>query len=606
LQSTPQSTLSRSNDHGKVAAVSGPDETTGAESPPDDGLVETAEELPELPSTLVLGPTALHVVRATAFFLIASAAVFMWLDDRFGWLDYKPGGTAFFTYVRPVFYVVLVVGALVAVRWELVGGVIGAFAAGAIGTFALEQLVGRHALLVIGMLAVPASLWVLIDLNDWSRRTAFRGLAAATVAVVAGAAVGNAIYERAFGPTHPESSVEALPASEIRWVWSGGVTTSQAELRARLEDPDAVSVRLAVSPSPSFDDSTWFEPHGRDRGLVMFTATGLAAATRYHYAVEVDGVLDLVRTGQLTTFPAGPASFRFTVGGCARIGSNGAVFDAITADEPLFHVIAGDFHYGNIPDDDRERYDEVIDLTLRQPAQFQLYRSTPVAYMWDDHDYGVDGGNASSPSRSAAMDAYRGNVPSYPLAGTDTPIYQRFDVGRVRFLLTDGRSGRIPGETMLGAQQLEWFLDELAAAPREAALVVWVNPLPWVAEEADGADHWGGYPAERRRIANVIAAEGIDNLLMISGDAHMVAIDDGTNTNYSTTAGPGFPLIHAAPLDRKPSIKGGPYSVGVVAKPGQYARIDVTDDGRSITVDLEARRYDGATLLSYRFEVPPG
>ena len=142
-------------------------------------------------------------------------------------------------------------------------------------------------------------------------------------------------------------------------------------------------------------------------------------------------------------------------------------------------------------------------------------------------------------------------------------------------------------------------------AADEAALVVWMNPVPWVAEEEDGADHWGGFADERRRIADVIAEHDLD-LLMVSGDAHMVAIDDGTNTDYSAAGDGGFPLIHSAPLDRPASIKGGPYSEGAIADPGQYARVDITDDGDTITVDLAARRYDGETLLSLSFDVETG
>ena len=314
-------------------------------------------------------------------------------------------------------------------------------------------------------------------------------------------------------------------------------------------------------------------------------------------------MLDTVRTGTFTTFPTGAASFRVTVGACARVGSNGAVFDAIAAERPLFHLITGDFHYGDISDDERDRYDDVIDLTLREPAQAALYRSTPIAYVWDDHDYGADNSDSFSTSRLAAMRAYRANVPSYRLAGELSAVYQKFDVGRVRFLLTDARSAREPGVSMLGQEQLEWFLDEVVRASEEQALVVWLNPVPWVARDDEGADHWGGYPEERRSIAETIAANGIDNLLMVSGDAHMVAIDDGTNTDFSTDGDSGFPLLHAAALDRPGSTKGGPYSHGSIAGGGQFGVIDIDDSGDAVTVSLAAKNHRGEVLLSYSFLV---
>jgi hypothetical protein len=539
----------------------------------------------------------------SAFSVAAIAVLFMWWDSRAGWLEYQPGGTAFFTYVRPVFYGVLLLGALLAIRWEIVGGVLAAFAAGAIGAIAVNQLIGWHAVIVILLLSVPGAIWVLIDLLGWSRRIAALGLIGALAAGGVGAAVGETVYERQFGPTHPESEVAALPDTAVRWVWSGGVTSEAARVKAAIDVPNGAA-RLAVSTGDDFDDATFVDLSERDGPVVTFDVGGLEPDVRYRYAVEVDGALDLTRSGAFTTFPDHAASFTFTVGSCARVGSNGSVFDAIRDEDPLFHLIAGDFHYGDVPDDDRSRYDEVIDLTLRQPAQSALYRSTPIAYVWDDHDYGVNDSDFFSGSRAAAMEAYRANVPSYELGGPSAAVYQSFDVGRVRFLLTDARSARRPGESMLGPDQLDWFLDALVEAADEQALVVWLNPVPWVADTEDGADHWGGYPEERTMIADVIAEHEIDNVLMVSGDAHMVAIDDGTNTDFSTEGGAGFPLIHAAALDRPGSTKGGPYSHGEIGGSGQYGVIDVVDDGSTIEVSLRAKRYDGEVLLSYDFSVP--
>ncbi len=578
---------------------------------PDQTAAETPEHQAKQPEqraqqdleALVRLDRFRRTLRVAGFSAALAAAVFMWLDSRSGWLNYRPGGTAFFTYVRPVFYVLLLVGALLAVKWEVAGGVVAAFAAGGIGAIAVNQLVGWHAFLVVVLLAIPAAIWLMVDLLDWSRLIALSAVTGTLFAAGAGAGVGEYIYELQFGPTHPASQVPDLRESAVRWVWSGGVTSSGMHVRARLQQQTSIA-RLAVSPNGDFAGAAFYEPVDRDGALVSFEVDDLDAGADYQYAVEVDGELDLVRTGEVTTFPVGAASFTFTVGSCARVGSNGSVFDAIRDEDPLFHLIPGDFHYGDIPDEDRARYDEVMDFTLRQPAQAALYRSTPIAYVWDDHDYGVNDSDLFSPSRIAAMQAYRANVPSYPLAGEASAIYQSFDVGRVRFLITDARSAREPGSTMFGADQLAWFLDELVLAAEEQTLVVWVNPVPWVADDEPGADHWGGYPEERRIIADVIAEHGIDNLLMVSGDAHMVAIDDGTNTDFSTSGADGFPLIHAAALDRPGTTKGGPYSEGEIAGGGHYARIDVDDDGTSIRVGLRAKRYDGEVLISYDFEVP--
>ncbi|MGB3735491.1 MAG: alkaline phosphatase D family protein, partial [Ilumatobacter sp.] len=342
--------------------------------------------------------------------------------------------------------------------------------------------------------------------------------------------------------------------------------------------------------------------------VVGFRVDDLVADTTYHYAVEVDGELDDIRTGTFATFPEGASSYTLAVGACARNGSNGAVFDTIRELDPLLYMIVGDLHYGDVGENNLDRYRDVMDLTLTRPAQSALYRSTPVAYVWDDHDYGPNDADGNSFSRQAAMASFREHVPSYELAGPESAVYQAFTIGRVRYVLTDARSARNlvddadPGPpSMLGAEQKAWFKDEIVDASKNYELVVWVNPVPWVADERPGADTWGGFADERRELADHLADNDIENLLMVSGDAHMVAIDDGTNTDYSSDGDSGFPLLHSAALDRPGGVKGGPYSEGAIGGGGQFATIEITDDGDAITVDLTGLTWDGDELMSYQF-----
>jgi len=425
--------------------------------------------------------------------------------------------------------------------------------------------------------------------------------------------VADNIYGAVFGPSHPSSETAALPRSALDWIWSGAVTDNSFSVTAKLDD-EADTVRLLIATSDTFGDPISVSPvagHSQGQGIVRFDAAGLDPDTRYHYAVEVEGVLDRTRAGIVRTFPIGPASFTIAIGSDARVGSNGAVFDAVRAVDPLLYVIPGDFHYGNIAKPDRGQFADVLDLTLSQAAPAALYRSAPVAYIWDDHDFGGDGSGPSTPSAPVAHEAFREYVPHYPLAGPTTPIYQAFTIGRVRFILTDGRAARSPAsdpddasKSMLGAEQKAWLERELLAAKDVYPLIVWVNPLPWISEASPGADDWGGYSTERAELADLIAEHEIGGLLMLSGDAHMLAIDDGTNSDYSSDGGAGFAVMHSAALDRPGQVKGGPYSEGTVPGGGQFGVLEVADTGgRTIDVSLSGRNWLGEELISYRFTV---
>jgi phosphodiesterase/alkaline phosphatase D-like protein len=318
----------------------------------------------------------------------------------------------------------------------------------------------------------------------------------------------------------------------------------------------------------------------------------------------VDGEPDRTRgAGTFSTAPEGPASFTIAVGSCARTGSSGAVFDAIRAVDPLLFVHMGDLHYANIARDDAVLFGERYEDVLASPAQAALYRSVPVAYVWGDHDFGAENADSSSPSRAAARAAYRAYVPHHDLVEAGA-IHHAFTVGRVRVVMTDTRSERTD-TTMLGRRQLAWLQEELVTASQDHALVLWVNVDPWVAPAEAGRDDWGGFADERRRIADTIADAGIKNLVMVSGDAHMVAADDGTNTDYSSDGGGGFPLLHAAAMDAPGLVKGGPYSEGVFPGAGQFGTVTVTDTG-GVTVDVElaGRNWRNEVLVSYRTTLP--
>lgn len=497
---------------------------------------------------------------------------------------------------------------LIAWRWEGPGGFLLTFAAIVLGVTAAVGFPPLEALLVTLVFLVPglALLWA------WSSRYSWPVGAVTGVIVTGGMIAGGVsafdLHAHWFGPAHPQSDLVALPDSEVEWVWSGALSATSIRVNAKVATEGA-SARLAVDTNEDFAAPLWSSPQSATEDsnrVVSFAVGDLEPDTAYHYAVEVDGSLDRVRAGQFRTPAASPYSFTFAMGACARTGSNGSVFDAIRELDPLFFLALGDFHYENIEVDKPDQFRDAFDTQLESPAQAALFRSTPVAYIWDDHDFGGNNSSAISPGAPAAGATYREYVPHYDLvANGDIPIYQAFTIGRVRFVMTDTRSERTPG-TMLGRPQLAWLKAELAAAHETHALTVWVSSVPWIAGVSSGADHWGGYPEERQEIAEFIDENGLDRLVMVAGDAHMLAIDDGSNNTYGS-GGPGFPILQAAALDRPGSVKGGPFSEGTFPGGGQFATMAVQDDGDTVRVEWQGYDWELREIvgLDFAFDVPP-
>ena len=401
----------------------------------------------------------------------------------------------------------------------------------------------------------------------------------------------------------------------IPTMWIGAVTHDSGTVKAKL--PPQAEARLLVR-APDAEPVTFLpEPLVEKSGTVRtFRLHGLAALTRHTCTLEVNGMPSSYPLAMLRTFPTpgNATSFGFAFGSCARTGSEHPVFETIRKQDPAFFLHLGDLHYTNISRDDPQFFRAAWDTVLASVTQGALYRTVPLAYVWDDHDFGPNDSDARTPSRAAARHVYREYAPHYPLpAGDgDTAIHQAFSIGRARFILTDLRSERSPknmrdgaAKTMLGAAQKEWFKRELAAAARSHAVVFWASSVPWIGAP-DHGDGWPGYADERREIAGFIAQNGIRNLVILCGDAHMLAADDGRNSDYTGIRGLRIPVLHGSPLDQGASMKGGPYSHGVhLPEPGEgcFGWVNVLDDGGDVRIEFTGSDEFGDVKVRMAFAV---
>jgi hypothetical protein len=122
-------------------------------------------------------------------------------------------------------------------------------------------------------------------------------------------------------------------------------------------------------------------------------------------------------------------------------------------------------------------------------------------------------------------------------------------------------------------------------------------------------DHWSVYSTERSEIADFVKANQIKGLCILHGDSHMLAADDGTYSDYATGGGAPLPVMCAAPLDREPSLKGGPYSQGVYRVndrkgEGAFGLITINDLGDKLEVRFSGRNRWNEEKISLRFSVP--
>ena len=398
-------------------------------------------------------------------------------------------------------------------------------------------------------------------------------------------------------------------------VWSGGVTSTSANVVARFTAP-GVRARLQISVNQSLTPAL-FSAIGTAAATagntLTFTVQGLQPDTDYFYGVEVGGVLrtEPASRGRLRTFPLGTGSFKIAFASCSdyRV-PNQSAFDAIAEERPLMFFHMGDFHYNDTDSTNPEDYRENYDAVLNHPVQSALYRNVALAYMWDDHDFSGNDSDTSAIGRDTARTVYRERTPHYPIAAAGGTMAQSFTIGRVRVIMTDNRSAAVSPtlresatKSRLGATQKAWFKQELINA-RDAGfpLTLWICSQPWIAPAQLGADTWGGYTTERTEIANFIRDNRITNLVLLSGDMHGHAFDDGTHSDYATGGGAPLTVLHAASLTHTGAPKGGPYVGGPILGGQQYGLLEVFDTGGpSVACRYSGKRVGEGEKLSYIF-----
>lgn len=263
--------------------------------------------------------------------------------------------------------------------------------------------------------------------------------------------------------------------------------------------------------------------------IAVIRVEGLEPNTRYYYRVLVDGVVDRYQPTPYATqtAPEGPADFRVAFGSCARYAwdREQQVFDGVVSQAPDLFFWLGDNVYA-----DTEAPEMIADELRRQRgvARMQpLIRSVPQLAIWDDHDFGYNNSDGSSPGKHQALAVFRRYWanPSFGLPATPGVFFD-FSYGGVDFIFLDGRFYRDPnaiadhpGKSFLGAAQTAWLKERLLAS--RAPFKVLVCGSGWSSADGPDGDTWSACLSERNALFDFIRDRNISGVVLLSGDSHV-------------------------------------------------------------------------------------
>lgn len=306
---------------------------------------------------------------------------------------------------------------------------------------------------------------------------------------------------------------------------------------------------------------------------VRVMVTGLQPDTYYYYRFTDSASGNTSRIGRTKTAPIGPTDeFTVAVSSCSSVYSGyfNAYRNIANNDEVDLMVHLGDYIYNFVDGDEEfrvpdpypadpenlEEWRDRHEYYLLDPDLRKLRQMHPWVVIWDNHDFadGTEGG----------VQAFWEYVPRRDQQNDTTLIHRSYSYGDLLdLIMIDIEKHRdidtlASGElSVLGTEQRGWFLNQLSNSTAKWRLVGnqkmfggWYSEgIPaWLPIPNDGnvfdAGSWDGYMSEREMVLQHLIDNGIDNIMIFSGDVHMsfcmdVSLDPRNGSVYDPETGSG-------------------------------------------------------------------
>lgn len=310
------------------------------------------------------------------------------------------------------------------------------------------------------------------------------------------------------------------PAPDSIRVWVQGAAGHEVALE--VADDSGRSQRLSAARRLSADEGF----------AAVLKVEGLEPDHDYRYQVLIDGVPDpylgslLPMRTRTAPAPGSATAFTLAMGSCVRYADDPvqAIWPAVLAARPDLFLWLGDNVYGET------LRPETLDREYRRqravPGFQPVARSVPQIAIWDDHDFGLNDSDRSSPLREQSLATFRRYWANPAYGEGDGGIYFQQRYGAVDLFCLDNRYWRDandapngPDKTMLGRRQMEWLRDSLKASA--AVFKVLACGSGWSLAKGQGGDSWAAFVHERDALFDFIRDEGIEGVVLVSGDTHV-------------------------------------------------------------------------------------
>ena len=340
----------------------------------------------------------------------------------------------------------------------------------------------------------------------------------------------------------------------LLWIQTKGPT----DVRITYWDVDSIGLKYHTSTVRTSSETGF---------TAKLIANQLQPGRNYAYRILLNGATvnlpypTTFKTQPLWQYRTDPPAFSVATGSCAYVnetaydrpgkpyGSEYQIFTSIAQQKPDVMLWLGDNTYYREPDWNTRtgmlhRYTHTRSIPELQP----LLAAAPQYAIWDDHDYGPDDSDGTWTHKEESWEVFQnfwGN-PTYGVNG-QKGCTTRFQYADVDFFLLDDRYFRspdhcvsCPNRTLLGKDQLEWFLAGLASSKAPFKLVAIGGQVVTTNDADETCFHY--FPAERDTMLARIERENIKGVVFLTGDRHFTELsalkNKAGNWVYDLTTSP--------------------------------------------------------------------
>lgn len=325
----------------------------------------------------------------------------------------------------------------------------------------------------------------------------------------------------------------------------GHVALRSAKIWVQTEEE--ALVRLEIKKHLSKNAWTWvatLKSRAESANCLTFDIPQLEPGTTYTYRLKVGGKevskpYPLQFTTQnLWQWRTDPPAFKVAMGSCNYIneaaydrpgkpyGGDYFIFEKIAETKPDLMLWLGDNTYLREADwNSRSGVMHRYTHSRAIPEMQKLLATCPNYAIWDDHDYGPNDANRSWIHKNWTLEAFQSfwaNPGSglHPHAGITTA----FSHNDIDFFLLDDRWFRSSEKLadscereMLGDLQIDWLINALKFSQAPFKIVAIGSQ---VLNSMALYENYAQFPCEREKLLGRIAAEGIKNVVFVTGDRH--------------------------------------------------------------------------------------